>query len=47
MPRTDGWQTNGVDDDMTTYTRSLSANGVPVPQIAQKRVISPAQNVRA
>ncbi|WP_158013001.1 hypothetical protein [Streptomyces sp. Root369] len=47
MPGPDGGQAKGVDDAMTTYMRSLSANGVPVPQIAQKPVISPGQNVRA
>ncbi|MFF0096090.1 hypothetical protein ACFYSF_40090 [Streptomyces canus] len=40
MPRPDGGGTKGIDDGMATYSRSLSANGVPVPQIA-------ARNVRA
>ncbi|MDX3540321.1 recombinase family protein [Streptomyces sp. MB09-01] len=33
-----------VDDDMADYARSLRANGVPVPQIAQKLVITSGKN---
>ncbi|WP_258308920.1 recombinase family protein [Streptomyces sp. NWU339] len=33
-----------VDDDMAAYARSLRANGVPVPQIAQKLVIASGKN---
>jgi DNA invertase Pin-like site-specific DNA recombinase len=33
-----------VDDDMAAYARSLRANGVPVPQIAQKLVITSGKN---
>ncbi|MGV9249586.1 hypothetical protein [Streptomyces sp. NPDC003710] len=33
-----------VDDDMAAYARSLRANGVPLPQIAQKLVITSGKN---
>ena len=33
-----------VDDDMAAYARSLRANGVPVPQIASKLVITSGKN---
>ncbi|MFB7328411.1 recombinase family protein [Streptomyces sp. NPDC056190] len=33
-----------VDDDMAAYARSLRANGVPVPQIAQKLAITSGKN---
>ncbi|MCX5356328.1 recombinase family protein [Streptomyces mirabilis] len=33
-----------VDDDMAALARSLRANAVPVPQIAQKLVITSGQN---
>ncbi|MGW5695949.1 recombinase family protein [Streptomyces asiaticus] len=33
-----------VDDDMADYARSLRANGVPVPQIAQKLIITSGKN---
>ncbi|MFI0262672.1 hypothetical protein ACH4OW_26955 [Streptomyces sp. NPDC017056] len=33
-----------VDDDMADYARSLRANGVHVPQIAQKLVITSGKN---
>lgn len=33
-----------VDDDMAAYARSLRANGVPVPQIARKLVITSGKN---
>ncbi|WP_424534314.1 recombinase family protein [Sphaerisporangium viridialbum] len=33
-----------VDDDMVDYARSLRANSVPVPQIAQKLVITSGKN---
>ncbi|WP_244318720.1 recombinase family protein [Streptomyces brevispora] len=33
-----------IDDDMAAYARSLRANGVPVPQIAQKLVITSGKN---
>ncbi|MFF9128349.1 hypothetical protein ACF09J_34750 [Streptomyces sp. NPDC014889] len=33
-----------VDDDMADYARSLRGNGVPVPQIAQKLIITSGKN---
>ncbi|MGA5089230.1 MULTISPECIES: recombinase family protein [unclassified Streptomyces] len=33
-----------VDDDMAAYARSLRANGVPVPEIARKLVITSGKN---
>ncbi|MGW3494637.1 recombinase family protein [Streptomyces sp. NPDC001020] len=33
-----------VDDDMADYARSLRANDVPVPQIAQKLIITSGKN---
>jgi DNA invertase Pin-like site-specific DNA recombinase len=33
-----------VDDDMADYARSLRANGVPVPEIARKLVITSGKN---
>ncbi|MEV5084462.1 hypothetical protein AB0K74_38700 [Streptomyces sp. NPDC056159] len=33
-----------VDDDMADYARTLRANGVPVPQIASKLVITSGKN---
>jgi len=33
-----------VDDDMAAYARSLRANGIPVPQIASKLVITSGKN---
>ncbi|MDN3263275.1 hypothetical protein QWJ26_26395 [Streptomyces sp. CSDS2] len=42
----DGQQLGGaaVDDDMAAYARSLRANGVPVPEIARKLVITSGKN---
>ncbi|MEU1028302.1 recombinase family protein [Streptomyces mirabilis] len=34
-----------VDGDIADYTRSLRANGVPIPQIAQKLVITSGKNM--
>lgn len=34
-------RTEGVDHGMATYARSLPTNRVPLPQIAQKLVVSP------
>ncbi|MFD7499300.1 recombinase family protein [Streptomyces sp. NPDC059832] len=39
-----GGRPKAVDDDMADYARSLRANGVPVPQIAQKLVITSGKN---
>ncbi|MEV4441319.1 hypothetical protein AB0K09_20305, partial [Streptomyces sp. NPDC049577] len=33
-----------VDNDMADYARSLRANGVPVPEIARKLVITSGKN---
>ncbi|GGU82383.1 hypothetical protein GCM10010211_55460 [Streptomyces albospinus] len=35
-----GGRTEAVDDDMAAYARTLRANGVPVPRIAQRFVIT-------
>ncbi|MEU6369136.1 hypothetical protein ABZ876_26195 [Streptomyces sp. NPDC046931] len=39
-----GGRPKAVDDDMATYARSLRANGVPVPQIASRLVITSGKN---
>ncbi|MFH8224051.1 recombinase family protein [Streptomyces sp. NPDC018057] len=39
-----GGRPKGVADDMAAYARSLRTNGVPVPQIAQKLVITSGKN---
>ncbi|MGA4539315.1 hypothetical protein ACPA54_04915 [Uniformispora flossi] len=33
-----------VDNDMAAYARSLRANGVPIPEIARKLVITAGKN---
>ncbi|MFH8771956.1 hypothetical protein [Streptomyces sp. NPDC017958] len=43
LHRHGGWRVV-VDDDMAAYTRSLRANGVPVPEIARRLVITSGKN---